>query len=204
MKSRYNSLRTIGTLALILAWVILILGILAGVASWIGLRSVQNLLNGFDLNVSLGPLPILGVLPGLLWGILGFLVYYAIGKTLHLLVDVDERTIQLRQSADQPAVASDSLTEASGEMKRQAKLIAANLEATQDIQRQLASLESRLGVSTAVVPAAAAGTVAAVAAAEQSAKEAVGETSADVEDAAAAASDAVDDAANAVEDAVDG
>ncbi len=36
----------------------------------------------------------------------------------------------------------------SGELKRQAKLIAANLEATQDIQRQLAAIESKVGVST--------------------------------------------------------
>ena len=163
MKSRYNGLRTIGTLALILAWIVLILGIIMGIASWLGLSAIQNTLNGFDLNVNLGPLPILGVIPGLLWGILGFLVYYAIGKTLHLLVDVDERTMQLRTAVEQPAAAGDSGADMSGELKRQAKLIAANLEATQDIQRQLSAIENKMGMSQVSAPAAA---VAAVAAAD--------------------------------------
>ncbi len=45
MKSRYNGLRTIGTLALILAWVVLILGIVFGVATWLGLGAFQNALD---------------------------------------------------------------------------------------------------------------------------------------------------------------
>lgn len=190
MKSRYNGLRTIGTLSLILAWVVLILGIALGIASWLGLSAVQSALNGFDLNVNLGPLPILGVIPGLLWGILGFLVYYAIGKVLHLLVDVDERTMQLRLAVEQPAAAEDSGGEISGELKRQAKLIAANLEATQDIQRQLAAVEGKMSGSQAVVPVAAAtaGTVAAVTAAASDALDTAGD----------AGSSAVSDAAEAV------
>ena len=76
---------------------------MAGIATWLGLSAVQNTLNGFDLNLNLGPLPILGVVPGLLWGILGFLVYYAIGKTLHLLVDLDERTLAALRLAVSPA-----------------------------------------------------------------------------------------------------
>lgn len=187
MKSRYNGLRTIGTLSLILAWVVLILGIILGIVSWLGLNAIQNTLNGFDLNVSLGPLPILGVLPGLLWGILGFLVYYAIGKVLHLLVDVDERTMQLNLAGQQPAVSDDAGAEVSGEMKRQAKLIAANLEATQDIQRQLTVIENRLGGGQAVV-AAAAGAVAATAVKADQSIDAAG-------DHGAAASEAVQDAA---------
>jgi hypothetical protein len=166
VKSRYNGLRTIGTLALILAWIVLILGIIMGIASWLGLSAIQNTLSGFDLNVNLGPLPILGIIPGLLWGILGFLVYYAIGKTLHLLVDVDERTMQLRTAVEQPAAADDSGGEMSGELKRQAKLIAANLEATQDIQRQLTAIENKMGMGQVSAPAAAVAVVAAAEAAE--------------------------------------
>lgn len=177
MKSRYNALRTIGTLALILAWVVLILGIVAGIATWLGLSAVQNTLNGFDLNLNLGPLPILGVVPGLLWGILGFLIYYAIGKTLHLLVDLDERTLQLNAAVAQPAAADDSGSEMSGELKRQAKLISANLEATQDIQRQLAAIESKMGLAPAATVAA--GTAVAVADAGEDVSEAVEETAAD-------------------------
>ena len=192
MKSRYNGLRTIGTLSLILAWVVLILGIILGIVSWLGLNAIQNTLNGFDLNVSLGPLPILGVIPGLLWGILGFLVYYAIGKVLHLLVDVDERTMQLNQAGQQPVVSDDAGAEVSGEMKRQAKLIAANLEATQDIQRQLTVIENRLSGGQAIAPvaAAAAGAVAVTAAKTEQSISAAG-------DQGAAASEAVQDAASA-------
>lgn len=182
MKSRYNGLRTIGTLALILAWVVLILGIILGIASWLGLSAVQSTLNSFDLNVNLGPLPILGVIPGVLWGILGFLVYYAIGKVLHLLVDVDERTMQLRLT-EQPAAVDESGAEVSGEMKRQAKLIAANLEATQDIQRQLAAIEGKMAGSQIAMPAAAVAAGTAVAAAAQEAKDATAEASADAADA---------------------
>lgn len=157
MKSRYSGLRTIGTLALILAWVLLILGIGAGIGSWIGLNSVQSFLRSTDLNINLGPLPFVAAVPGVLMGILGFLCYYAIGKVLRLLVDVDERTMELRQAGEQPAAPVDASADASGEMKRQAKLIAANLEATQDIQRQLASLESRMAGGQAIAaPAAAA------------------------------------------------
>ena len=195
MKSRYNSLRTIGTLSLIIAWITLILGILFGIATWLGLSSVQNALNGFDINVSLGPLPIFGILPGLLWGILGFLVYYAIGKSLHLLVDVDERTMQMRTSVEQPAAVDESGGEVSGELKRQAKLIAANLEATQDIQRQLAAIDSRMSGGLASVPAAAVAAGTAVAAVAN-------ETGDDVADAAdtvaASANDAASDVAAAV------
>lgn len=144
MESRYKRLRTIGTLALVLAWVLLVLGIGLGIVSWLGLSSAQSLIDSTDLGVNLGLLPIFGAVPGVLGGLLGFLVYYSIGKVLKLLVDLDERTMQSGQSAPQPAAASDPLVEASGEMKRQAKLISANLEATQDVQRQLAALEARL------------------------------------------------------------
>ena len=195
MKSRYNGLRTIGTLALILAWVVLILGIILGIATWLGLSAVQNTLSGFDLNVNLGPLPILGVVPGVLWGILGFLVYYAIGKTLHLLVDVDERTMQLNSAAAQPAAAEDAGSEMSGELKRQAKLIAANLEATQDIQRQLAAIESKLGMSPIVAPAAAIAAGTAVATAASDASDNASETA---QNAVETVSDTTEAAADAV------
>lgn len=188
MKSRYNSLRTIGTLSLIFAWITLILGVLFAIATWLGLSSVQSALNGFDINVNLGPLPIFGTLPGLLWGILGFLLYYAIGKTLHLLVDVDERTMQMRTSVELPAAADEAGGEMSGELKRQAKLIAANLEATQDVQRQLAAIESRMSGGLASTPAAAVAAGAAAAA--------VGSQTGD--EVAAGASDAASDVAAAV------
>jgi len=192
VKSRYNGLRTIGTLSLIIAWITLILGVLFGIATWLGLNSVQNALSGFDINVNLGPLPIFGILPGLLWGILGFLLYYAIGKTLHLLVDVDERTMQMRPSVEQPVAVDETGSEVSGEMKRQAKLIAANLEATQDIQRQLAAIDSRMSGGLASAPAAAVAAVAAVA------SETADDVAATADSVAASANDAASDIAAAV------
>jgi hypothetical protein len=145
------------------------LGIVVGIASWLGLNALQRTLAGFDLPVNLGAVPILALIPGLLWGILSFLLYYTIGKSLHLLVDVDERTIQMRQAVEQPAAASEMTAEASGELKRQAKLIAANLEATQDLQRQMATLEGKLGLAPAAVVAAQPPVVAAAGAVDQAA-----------------------------------
>ncbi|MEI2689302.1 MAG: hypothetical protein V9H69_06135 [Anaerolineae bacterium] len=36
MKSRYQGLRGFGTLALVIAWILLILGILAAIGTWLG------------------------------------------------------------------------------------------------------------------------------------------------------------------------
>lgn len=144
MKSRYQGLRVFGTLALIIAWVVLILGIVGMVGLWLGIQSLTR-----SLEIERASLPsLLGALPPLLFGILGFIQFYIIGKVLRLLVDVDENTLNLQPQAGQPvsmAAAGGGNAEISGELKRSAKLIAANLEATQSLQQQVMSLHQRLG-----------------------------------------------------------
>ncbi|MER2598141.1 MAG: hypothetical protein ABTQ73_01305 [Caldilineales bacterium] len=154
MKSRYQGLRVLGTLALVLAWIILILGLLAAFGSW---RAAQSV--GDRLDLSTMTWAWLAVIPGLLLAIFGFIEFYIIGKVLHLLVGVDSTTLNVQQKLAMPAVADATPgggAEISGELKRQAKLIASNLEATQALQKQMASLSSRLSSQMLAAPAAAA------------------------------------------------
>jgi hypothetical protein len=103
---------------------------------------------------------IFAAIPALLFGILSFIQFYIIGKVLHLLVDLDATTLDVHQKVQTPAAsagAADAGAEISGELKRQAKLIASNLEATQSLQQQIGSLQSRIGGLIAP-PAAASAT----------------------------------------------
>ena len=42
MKSRYQNLRRIGTLSVILAWIVLVLGILSAIGVWFGLSQLDK------------------------------------------------------------------------------------------------------------------------------------------------------------------
>lgn len=151
MKSRYQGLRVFGTLALIIAWVLLILGILAAVGTWLGINNLAQQLTGQQAGWS-----IFAAVPGLLFAILGFIQFYIVGKALHLLVDLDATTLDLQQTVQTPAAAapaSDVVGDISGELKRQAKLIASNLEATQALQQQLSSIQSRIGSAAPAIAA---------------------------------------------------
>lgn len=132
-----------GTFALIIAWLVLILGIAGAVSVWLGVQSLTR-----SLEIDRGVLPsLLTALPLLLFGILGFIQFYIIGKVLRLLVDIDENTLNLQQQTQSPVAVTTTgagSAEISGELKRSAKLIAANLEATQGLQQQVMSLHQRL------------------------------------------------------------
>ena len=53
MKSRYQNLRRIGTLSLILAWIVLVLGILSALGVSLGLNQLGNSLRtNFDYHPS--------------------------------------------------------------------------------------------------------------------------------------------------------
>lgn len=148
MNSRYGSLRTIGTLSIILAWISLILGVIGALAVWFGVGGWLN-----AIAVLPGWIPLVGAVPALLWGIGGFLWLYATGKVLHLLVDVDERTMGISQGVGKLPTDSPPELEIAGELKRQAKLIASNLESTQALSQQVASLEEKLIATPALVAA---------------------------------------------------
>lgn len=187
MKSRYQNLRRIGTLSLILAWIVLVLGILSALGVSLGLNQLGNLLRtNFDYQ-GFFPSPILAVLPGLLFAVLIFLQFYIIGKVLHLMVGLDERTLVAKsetQPAATAAVAPGADTDISGELNRQAKLIASNLEATQGLQQQFASLQARLSgapvVAAVAAPAAVGAAVAGATNSEATATEAVSDASTDL------------------------
>lgn len=150
MKSRYQGLRAFGTLALIIAWIVLILGILAAIGTWLGISNVATQLTGQSAGWS-----IFAAIPGLLFAIMGFIQFYIIGKVLHLLVELDGTVLDVQDKVKTPAAAatSDAGAEISGELKRQAKLIASNLEATQSLQQQVGSLQSRIGGLATPAPA---------------------------------------------------
>lgn len=152
MKSRYQGLHFVGTLWLILAWVLLILGILAAIGVFAALGGLRSLLAEFNFTLP-GALSWGAAIPALLWGIVSFLVFYSLGKALHLLVDLDNTT---RSTAAKPEVqvapVVDENLEISGELKRQATLIASTLEATQGLQKQVAQLESKVA-PTVITPA---------------------------------------------------
>ncbi len=143
MKSRYQGLRGFGTLALVIAWILLILGVLAAIGTWLGIGSLATALTGQRVGWS-----IFAAIPGLLFAIMGFIQFYIIGKVLHLLVDLDATALDVQQKVQAPegsTAAGDGSTEISGELKRQSKLIASNLEATQSLQQQVGSLQARIG-----------------------------------------------------------
>lgn len=96
MNSRYGSLRVLGTLCLILAWVVLVLGIAGSLGAWFGLGDfLDSISTGFRW------VALFAAIPALLWGIGGFLWFFGIGKVLHLLVDLDERSLAMKRSADE-------------------------------------------------------------------------------------------------------
>lgn len=185
MNSRYKGLRAIGTLALILGWLTLILGVLGAIGGWIGIRSVLTQLGATGSGWS-----IMAILPGLLIALLGFFQLYIVGKVLHLLVDLDSTTLDVQKKMQTPAftpMVGDGITDISGELKRQAKLIASNLEATQALQSQFGTLQSRLGsapsaVAAITAPVAAAQTT--VATVADSAADSVSHVAAEVIEAA--------------------
>jgi hypothetical protein len=150
VKSRYQGLRGFGTLALVIAWILLILGILAAIGTWLGIGSLATALTGERAGWS-----IFAAIPGLLFGVMGFIQFYIIGKVLHLLVDLDNTALDVQQKVQAPegsTAAGDGSTEISGELKRQSKLIASNLEATQSLQQQFGSLQTRISGQLPAAP----------------------------------------------------
>jgi hypothetical protein len=92
MDRRFTALRVIGTILKILAWIALIFGILAAIAS---------LVLGFTLNDQLGitGLDVGGPLAGialfvvvLVIAILQFLLFYAAGEFFYLFLSVEENS----------------------------------------------------------------------------------------------------------------
>lgn len=91
MNSRYQNLHTLGTLALILAWVLLAIGIVGAIGGWISLGGLARTLN------LPGTLALSVVVPSLLFGLSSFLQFFILGKVLQLLVGMDDTTMTISQ-----------------------------------------------------------------------------------------------------------
>lgn len=92
MSRRFTSLRVIGTVFKVLAWISLILGLLTAIALLIlgfTLGGEQGLL-GISLNGPLAGVAMFVVFT--IIAVLGFLTLYAIGESVYLFLSIEENT----------------------------------------------------------------------------------------------------------------
>ncbi len=99
MEKRFRSLRIIGTVFKILAWITLVLGVIGGI-----IMVVSGVATGFAGGSALGDnatglATIAGLFTGLLGGVtaiifsvLGFLCLYAYGDAIYLALAIEENT----------------------------------------------------------------------------------------------------------------
>ncbi len=125
MEKKFKVLRTVGTIWKILAWVVLVAGLISAVLAFLSAILGGGVMSQMAEAQGLAWLP--GIVGGLilflfavLVSLLYFLSLYAVGELIHLLLAIEENTrfsarfIQYlqRQAVDLPAGA-DALTEAS-------------------------------------------------------------------------------------------
>ncbi len=98
---RFGVLRFIGTLLKVLAWIVLILTILAAIGAALanvngGLAAILNQLGPAGLVLSqIAATPAGGIVAGiltLLFGLIYFLILYASGESFHMQLAVEENT----------------------------------------------------------------------------------------------------------------
>mgnify|MGYP001823668918 FL=1 len=101
MDRRFTALRVIGTVFKILAWISLILGIIAAVGTLIlGFTlSGQEGLLGLGLGSSLAG--IAGFVVLLIIAAFGFLVLYAVGESVYVFLSIEENTRRTAYLAQQ-------------------------------------------------------------------------------------------------------
>jgi hypothetical protein len=111
MERRFTALRIIGTVLKIIAWLMLILGILAAIGSLIAGFALTDQLGISTLNVG-GPLAGIAMfVVVLVVAILQFLAFYAGGEFIYLFLAIEENTrrtayfMQQQYTARQPAYA---------------------------------------------------------------------------------------------------
>ena len=108
MDRRFTALRVIGTVFKILAWISLILGVIAGIGMLIvGFTlSGQEGLLGLELGGSLAGIALFVVL--LIIAVFGFLTLYAIGESVYLFLSIEENTRRTAYLAQQQYTAYQS------------------------------------------------------------------------------------------------
>lgn len=89
MKRRFTALRVIGTLLKILAWIILILGVLAAALLLIvGITLEQPL--GIDIELGGALIGVVGFVAVLISAVVSFLFLYAAGELLYAFLAVED------------------------------------------------------------------------------------------------------------------
>lgn len=95
MEKRYKILRFVATLWKVLAWVILVLGLLGSIASLVGtLLGGTQIFQNLGQGLPIGPV-VMGVfafVAGTLFSVLYFLLFYALGEMIHLFLGIEENT----------------------------------------------------------------------------------------------------------------
>ncbi len=86
------NLRTIGSLSLILAWILLIIGVVAAISVWMAMNGLSSAIAAIP-----GSIGLVAAIPWLLFGIGNFLQFFILGKVLHLLVGVEETTLSINR-----------------------------------------------------------------------------------------------------------
>jgi hypothetical protein len=112
MDRSFTALRIVGTVFKVLAWVWLVLGLLAAVAALAGGFFLGSQLDAVSLDVG-GPLAGLAMfIVAVIASIINFLLLYAAGEFVFLILSIEENTrrsayiAQQQYIASQPAYAS--------------------------------------------------------------------------------------------------
>lgn len=115
MERRFTALRIIGTVLKIIAWLMLILGILGAIGLLIASFALTDQLGISELNVG-GPLAgIAGFVVTLVIAILQFLSLYAGGEFIYLFLAIEENTrrtayfVQQQYTGRQPGYAPTAI-----------------------------------------------------------------------------------------------
>jgi hypothetical protein len=101
MDRQFTALRIIGTVFKVLAWLVLILGLLAGAFVLVAGFFLTNQLGLASLNLG-GPLAgIVGFAVILILTVFGFLFLYAVGESAYLFLSIEENTRRIAYFAQQ-------------------------------------------------------------------------------------------------------
>ncbi|MGD2040130.1 MAG: hypothetical protein PVH11_04845 [Anaerolineae bacterium] len=92
MDRRFTALRIIGTVFKVLAWVVLLVGLLLGIMALIAGFALSGQLGliGLDIGGPLAGLILFAVM--LITAVFGFLLLYAIGEMAYLMLAIEENT----------------------------------------------------------------------------------------------------------------
>ncbi len=110
MERKFRVLRIVGTLWKVVAWVVLIGGILTAIGVLLaGILGGGGILLR-ELGVGPGTLSAAGILGGIagfvvavIGAVITFFLYYAVGELIYLLLAIEENTRQWRQGGERQA-----------------------------------------------------------------------------------------------------